>query len=501
MTSIANQASKSLRSSDSRDASHFTRRSAALFIVIAFAFAAARLWHLTSYGLFGDEVFTLWTAAQDWRSLFASVIGDVAHPPLFYALLKVWINLAGQSVLWLKLLPALLSIGSILPFALLCNEMRLKPAAMSLALLLMAVNGFLINHAQELRMYSLLLLLTVCSIWLFIKLARTEAVAAKTQTALWVVNLLLVFSHYYGWIVVALELVCLLIWNRRRARVFSIGVALLVVCFAPWVYCVAKAARENPSRLAFTWNRPPAASEIIGYYANLSGPLAYRWKLFGPALVLIVFLAPMIAWAWQIINRQREREEDNSGFLWLILFAFGPVAFAFLASHTLPHSVWAYRYLIVAAPAYFLLVTTAVFKLRNRRVRTAFIVLILGWSCLSGFTEIIDRDKIAWQPLVERMIQAEPGQANFAVYVTDANVGNTIQFYLDEAGDSRFKISNIADWESLDDDRFWVGLIRYKHEVGPLLQDALKDRGYDVTRTIEAEASGHQAVLFRVLKR
>ena len=498
---IASQTSKALPPPYSRHASYFTARSGALLIFTGFAFTAARLWHLTSYGLFGDEVFTLWTSAQDWRSLFASVIGDVAHPPLFYALLKVWINIGGQSILWLKLLPALLSIASILPFVLLCKEIGLKPNLTSFALFLMAVNGFLINHAQELRMYSLVLLLTICSMWLFFKLACSDAGGPKIQAALWVVNLLLVFSHYYGWLVVIIELVCLLIWKRRLARLFSAGAALLGICFAPWVYVAAKAARENPSRLDFAWNRPPAASEIVGYFANLSGPLAYRLRILGPGLVLFVFLAPVIVWGWRTIKRRRDREEHNSGFWCLVLFAFGPVAFAFVASRALPQSVWAYRYLIVAAPAYFLLITQAVFMLRDRRVRVALIVLVLGWSCLSGFTEMIDRDKIAWQPLVERMIQAESEQANIAVYVTDANIGNTIQFYLDGAGDSRFSISHVPDWQTLDDDRFWVALIRYKHEVGPLLQDALKVRGYDLTRTIEAEASGHRAVLFRVSKR
>ena len=33
----------------------------------------------------------------------------------------------------------------------------------------MAVNGYLIKYAQEVRMYSLLLFFTVCSLWLFIK--------------------------------------------------------------------------------------------------------------------------------------------------------------------------------------------------------------------------------------------------------------------------------------------------------------------------------------------
>src|SRR4029079_18117402 len=120
--------------------------------------------------LFGDEVFTLWTAAQDCHGLLASVVGDVVHPPLFYVLLKIWIDVGGQAILWLKLLPAMLSIASVAPFFFLCRELKVTPAARNLALWLMAVNGLLIGHSQELRMYGMLFLVTLISLWLFVRL-------------------------------------------------------------------------------------------------------------------------------------------------------------------------------------------------------------------------------------------------------------------------------------------------------------------------------------------
>src|SRR5512141_199964 len=112
-------------------------RTSAILVVIAAVYVAARLWRLTSFGLFGDEVFTLWTAAQDWNGLLASVIGDVAHPPLYYALLKVWIDTGGQALLWIKLRPALMSIATVFPFLYLCRELNLNLIATSLALCVM----------------------------------------------------------------------------------------------------------------------------------------------------------------------------------------------------------------------------------------------------------------------------------------------------------------------------------------------------------------------------
>lgn len=474
------------------------RRSRALFICISLVFVAARLWHLTSYGVFGDEVFTIWTAEQDWASLFASVIGDVVHPPLFYLLLKLWIGIGGQSQLWMKLLPLLLSIGSLVPLLFLCRELNLKAGPMNLALWLVAVNGFLINHSQELRMYSLLFLLSVSSLWFFARLVNRTAGSSLTQFQLFAVNLLLVFTHYYGWMVVGLELIFLLVWKRTRLRSFSIAVAVLAVCFLPWVYVVHQASLVNPSRVNFVWNQPPPLSELIGFYGNLNGALSYRWKVFGTAAVMILFWSPIIKWGWRV-SRKRESARSTMTFCWLALFAFGPALVSFVASHALPQPVWAFRYLIIASPAYLLLVAEGAYRLRPARLRLAAVGLIVCWSSLSCFAEISNRDQISWQPLVERMIRLED-QPDVNLYVTDANVGNTVQYYLDQAGETRFQVSFVNGFESVGDDHFWVAFIRYRHETAPLIHMSLVNVGYDTGNVIEAQASAHKAVLFQVWK-
>ena len=477
------------------------RLSLYLFCIVVVIFIAVRLWHLTSYGLFGDEVFTLWTAAQDWRSLFASVVGDVVHPPLFYVTLKLWIGIGGQSIFWLKLLPALFSIASVLPFFLLCRELKLRAPAMSLALWLMAMNGFLINHSQELRMYSLLLLLTLTSLWLFATLVNQGGNTTGTQALLCVVNLCLVFTHYYGWVIVSIELFFLLIGKRARLRSFAIGTVVVALFFSPWVWLVAKAARVNPSRVNFVWNRPPAASELVGFYGNLNGPLSYRWKVFGTALVMLVFLAPVVVWGGRILRRGRDNRVEYLTFWWLVLFAFGPVALSFVASYLLPQPVWAFRYLIIAAPAYMLLVAVSAYRLQKRRVRIGAIVFLVCWSGLSGFIEAANRGKISWEPLVRQMIQAEPDQAPVKLYVADANIGNTIQFYLDQANDNRFQTAYVGSLISQTDEHYWVALLRYANEVEPLPQSTLRERGYNVGETLEAQAAGQRAMIFPVWKR
>ena len=119
-------------------------------------FILSRFWRLTSSCLWFDEIFSVHAAAHSWSGLVRFVAADIVHPPLFYLLLKIWIAVGGESLLWLRLFPAVVSIAAIIPCVLLAREVKLNTGETALAVLFLAVNGYLIKHAQEVRMYSLL---------------------------------------------------------------------------------------------------------------------------------------------------------------------------------------------------------------------------------------------------------------------------------------------------------------------------------------------------------
>src|SRR5947209_20571061 len=139
-------------------------------LLLVALYAAARRRGLTATCLWFDEIFSVHAARHAWGTLWRFAAADLIHPPLFYALLKLWAAAGGESLLWLRLFPALTSIAALVPFFLLARELRLTRAETRSALLFMAANGYLIKYAQEVRMYSLLLLLTLASLWLFASL-------------------------------------------------------------------------------------------------------------------------------------------------------------------------------------------------------------------------------------------------------------------------------------------------------------------------------------------
>jgi hypothetical protein len=485
-------------------AAPFTKPFALAFFLILAVYVAARVWDLTSYGLFSDEIFSLWLAGSGWREMMAFAIEDVVHPPLFYALFKVWILAGGDSLLWIKLFPVAASVGAVIPFFLLCRELKLKAAAINLAFALMAVNEYLITYSQDLRMYSLLMLLTLLSMWLFAAYFNSPRPSSKAHAALLAANLLLVYTHYYGWLVVGAEFLFLLLWRRERLRPFSLALALMIACFLPWVYLVAHASVEKGGLAAnLGWNSRPTFGDLAWFYQILNGPLAYHWKGFGTPLVRLLFGFPVLSWGWQALKQRRAADGSQTITLaWLALLSFLPALVAFAASHLMAQSVWGLRFLIIVAPAYLLLVSVAALRLRPNWLRAITAGLMIVWASLCGFAQLNNRDKVAWEPLVRQMIQAEAAHPGvMKVYTEKGNVGTTVQYYLNQANESRFEVVYIDRYTEPQEDRFWVAYLEYAFETQPAPQNVLAERGYEIGDSIRAEAAGHKEFLFPAWRR
>ena len=291
-------------------------RSAVCLLGLAIGvYALARVWRLTTYSLRPDEIFSLHAARHDWSGLLAVAARDVVHPPLFYSLLKIWTTIGGESELWLRLLPVLISLAALLPFVLLGRELELRAAELNLVLILMAVNGYLVYHAQELRMYSLLLGLTLCSLWLF---ARFVNRPDDTGTA-WVVlavTVLLVYTQYYGWLVVAAELVFLLIWNRARLPVFAAIVAGAALAFSPWLYLVVRRMIGRGLEPNIGSFAVPTWRDVAGFYAALLGSLGGAWMMLPGA---VLFVGPVALWAARLLRSRRPADPRPAAtFRWLV---------------------------------------------------------------------------------------------------------------------------------------------------------------------------------------
>jgi uncharacterized membrane protein len=501
-------------------ASTSARYARAVFWLAVGLFIAARLRHITAYNLGFDEIFSLQAARYNWSGLVSFVIEDMVHPPLFYLLLKLWVGIGGESLLWLRLFSVLAAMAAIVPFYFLCKELHLRATELNLALVLTAVNAFLIQYSQQLRMYSLLLLLTLSSFCLFLRLFNSPVELKKYQWGLFATNLLLVYTHYFGWLVVGVELILLLLWQRQNLRSFLISVFILAICFSPWVYAVSQVYAERGLRSNLGWIHRPGLTHIIAFYASLNGELAFRLnKIVG----LLLLGYPILLLVWKSLGPARTEDKGQVKTVsWLLFLSFFPVGFLYCCSQLLSQSIWLARGLIIVAVPYMTLVAIAVHRLRPSWVRTATLLLVVGWVALAGLkrTDFAEKE-IKIDVWVNQMIQMESGQANpIRIYTLDESSPYLIRFFLDSAKEERFQVvlvkgndrTSIDYWltrkmfeavsvnnlTELDGDHFWVAFFEARYKKGSLPRDILMNAGYEVGEGFVEGPPGRRFFLFPV---
>ncbi len=498
-------------------------------------FIAVRLWRLSASCLWFDEIFSVHAANHRWAELLRFAAADIIHPPLFYLLLKIWISLGGESLLWLRLLPALLSVAAIVPFLLLCRELKLNRNERNLALLLLAVNGYLIKYAQELRMYSLLLLLSFCSLWLFVKVFKAEPASRKQLVWLFLVNFLLVYSHYAGWIVVVLEGLALVVWQWRKAKPFLIAFAISVLAYAPWLFLV-KENLEAGKGLAqnIGWVKQPTLWDITQFYALLNKPFwfiqstaARPFDLLTAFFALLILGGPLLLFSMRLWRAaERMNDANMQSFRALFLFVLAPVAIVFGLSWLLPLSVWGTRHLIIVSAPYAILVAVAISRLPRDWLKVAVGLILGSWFLLAGIAWALARPPVfiwcAWQPLAEQIgaTAAQPAP-EVRVYAFEDLVAYHLWFASRSQG-KQFKLTVVKGVEGIQEDpayflprRFneivvvngaaqitggeiWIAYRApgWDETLPPL--NTLESMGYTVRNVYSIQAQGQQAFMVRM---
>jgi uncharacterized membrane protein len=419
--------------------------------------------------------------------MLAAVVSDVVHPPLFYIFLKIWILITGESLFSLRILPTLIAIAALIPFFLLCRELNVGASVCILALFLFAVNGYFVTYAHEVRMYSLLLCLTLIALWLFVRFFRRAETNRGELIWLFAVHLLLVFTHYYAWLVIGAELLFVTIWKRERLPRFAVLVGLLSLCFLPWVLTVLNALQTRavglPAQLS--WHTKPGLVDVAAYYALLNGAFTFDHSITIGLLIFLTVIAIALFHTW---HREWSREENaRDVFFFLVVTAFVPPVLAFTVSRLTGYSIWLPRYLIVSGVPYLLLIAFALVHLRIRWIKQSLVVLVVTWAAVSGATQISRTDtRIEWNVLATQIRQNEPANTGpITIYTFDEFPRYPMNFHLQEAGDRRFHFVQItpSDLSKVSDERLWMVYMEttWTQEVSP--QKILLAKGYSVGPT------------------
>ncbi len=197
--------------------------------------AGLRLYGLGRKPLWYDEAFSVFIARQPLGRIGSLVAVNDAHPPLYYYVLHQWVGAFGSSELAVRGLSAVLGIAAAILTYAFVNGLRANRGEAGLAAALVAVSPLQILHSQEARMYPLLTVLVVLS-WMALRhgIQRPNLIS----WALYVLfTTLMLYSHYYGFLVLGSQALCVLILPkaRRLAGSWAMSAGVAAVLYIPWL--------------------------------------------------------------------------------------------------------------------------------------------------------------------------------------------------------------------------------------------------------------------------
>ncbi|MFI5351217.1 MAG: glycosyltransferase family 39 protein [Elusimicrobiota bacterium] len=197
--------------------------------------ALLRVLFLQTRSLWFDEASTLVLAGAPLAHLPTVVVTNEMNPPLYYALMHVWLKGFADPRFGLRAFSALCGIASLLAFRPLAERLLPRRARL-LAFFFAAFSSYWLHAAQDGRVYACLLLVSILcirAVW-----ALTEAPSPRRWAAYALLCALGLPLHYYF----AFPLVAHAAWlgwrfrrSPRELRRWAAAHVVIALCFVPWI--------------------------------------------------------------------------------------------------------------------------------------------------------------------------------------------------------------------------------------------------------------------------
>jgi mannosyltransferase len=486
-----------------------------LTLALCLVYISVRVWRLTDSCLWFDEIFSVHAAEHSWNSLFWFVAQDLIHPPLSYALLKIWIGIGGESLLWLRLFPVLFSALALFPFIHLCRELKLKSSATLLALGLLAVNGALIKYAQEVRMYAPLLCFSLFSLWLFARFYFR----GKNIWLLTLVNILLIYTHYFGWLVVVSEVSTIFIFQRVKIRHVLLMSGIAAAAFTPWIFAVAKAASAGSDVTQnIGWMARPGLRAVFDFAFDAIEPFYFQ-QSSNEATTLLYITIPLLAIigvAKIIFLLNWKRHEEQRSFFLMSIFALVPIVLAFAISWLAPVSIWGARHLIIVFAPMAILIGMFISSVPIKPLRYGLIGLTLVLFVTALAVRLRSpRAEYVWCAW-EELAQSLPADSPEKLFVFEDLVAYHFWFSTrHQQGLEIFKVGGVPEIaedsayflprsfggvrsvgvDEIEGDRVWLAFRNpvWNEHAAPL--STMRDRGYSLGVPHVVNVGGTSAIL------
>lgn len=339
-------------------------------------------------GLWNDEYVSYMIASTPFFNGFWDAVKSQCHMPLYYLYLKSFMAIFGQSDLVLRLTSVLTGILAIPVMYLVGNEFfkvgneheNSKESYGLICAGFTAISSFLIYYSQEVRLYSLLFLISAIALLYTLRLIKNPN--SKNLVLYVLSNILIILTHTIGFVYVFFNLlfVSMYLYKNYKKAVIILWSFILsgIILSSGLIFKILTTQSFSQwwnhfsiSKIGFLFT-----DYFSPFLTNLTG--APDKFLYMPVLFEIIMLIPTIL-AIICIIKSLINNHTKQG---LFLTAFLTVIVMIIAS-LLGKLVFVTKYSIEIYPVLILLACSCDFE--NKRIKT----LIITTFCLISTSYII----------------------------------------------------------------------------------------------------------------
>ncbi len=375
--------------------SRVERITALLLLLVGFGL---RLFRLDLQSIWSDEGLSIYRASQDLSAIPGLSVAGI-HPPLYDTLLHFWTLLAGNREFSTRYLSLFFGVLSLVVLFQIGRSLLGRGGAI-LATLVAVAAPFLVYYSQETRMYAPALFFSLLSVlaalrWMQGGRSRVwlACYAAATVAA--------AYSHYYAWLIVAFLNLFVLLWALASGRrgLFRLAPwvgaqAGLGLAYVPWAGVLLNKYETYLTPGSYTDPLTVLYQTFVSFGLSYSaGQAAATPGQIDVApdhqVVLALALAIGAIAAWGVISGVFPANRRKGTLQWAFLPLYLAVPILAIMALSWGRRDFAPRYLIFAAPAYYLLIGQGLASLlrSGRAARIALgvaaLLLVLGASSLS----------------------------------------------------------------------------------------------------------------------
>jgi len=404
-----------------------------ILLIILLAGLLFRLYHLGSESLWLDEGISIRWARMDLSQMINSASKDV-HPPFYFVILHYWVALFGNSEIATRLLS---SIFGVLSIAMIYQAGKLffGRSVGLMAALILALSQFHIYFSQEARMYTLISLLSLCSMVCFLLLLRGKKYLRIAGYLL--SNILLLYTHNFGFLIIAAQNIYMFVLFLRFKRVgeftFSKWMILQIIpilFFLPWLM--------NPINQWLKiqkgyWMSPVSIRSIQQAFLDYSG---------APVLCALFYALIMYAILFSFLRTKNKRIKVSNlfkrstraehinvqpGVCLCMIWVLTPILIPFIISK-LSQSIYIIRVTIATSPAFYLLAAKGIKSVRNKVLRIIIGIIIISnmLICLRSYYTEVKKER--WSEVIE-YIESQAQSGDLLIFNSGSYLANIYNYY------------------------------------------------------------------------